>query len=240
MRVRVDRGVVRLAGRQRVRGGAVVGGRLLLDVELPGGTAVNVMDTVERRPSTRRVTPPNPSLRSGWPSAASVDAWASRWTATSSSRHRRGTGNCSAPPASVRPLRYGPALVYPGTMPRSTNRVHRTQDEWAGLVRAWEASGLGATAFARDKDISASSLYSWRKRLSLASPPDVEPVSFVPLVVDETSAAADAFGWRIQTRAGWSSRSPAPEPGTGSRWRSERSASSEVGTPGFAEWNVER
>lgn len=100
-------------------------------------------------------------------------------------------------------LRWTKAYVYASTMPRSTNRVHRTHDEWAALVRAWDASGLSATAFARDKDFSSSSLYAWRKRLATETGTDVPPeVSFVPVVVEETTASGDGLGWRIQTGAG--------------------------------------
>lgn len=87
-------------------------------------------------------------------------------------------------------------------MSKLTDRVRRTRDEWAGLVGAWEASGLSGEAFARDKDFSASSLYVWRKRLSSAEPPEVRDLSFVPVVVDEADTSRDAIGWRIETRAG--------------------------------------
>lgn len=82
------------------------------------------------------------------------------------------------------------------------NRIRRTRDDWAGLVGAWEASGLAAEAFAEDKDFSASSLYVWRKRLSREEPPEVRDLSFVPVMVDEADTQGDAIGWRIQTRTG--------------------------------------
>jgi len=89
----------------------------------------------------------------------------------------------------------------PGSMAKSRKRVHRTREEWAALINAWEVSGLGAEAFARDKDFSASSLYIWRTRLSTKPPAEAESaLSFVPVVADDAGVDGDAFAWRIQTR----------------------------------------
>lgn len=91
-------------------------------------------------------------------------------------------------------------------MSKSEKGIRRSAEDWAALISTWEASGLSAAAFARDKDFSTSSLYAWKKRLAVPVEPTTsdEHMSFVPLVVDTSPSvsADDTFGWRIETASG--------------------------------------
>lgn len=90
-------------------------------------------------------------------------------------------------------------------MSKSTKQNRRTRKEREAIVEAWSASGLSAEVFARDKEFSASSLYSWKKNLGGGSGRTDETKSdfrFVPVVVDDDAGASGALGWRLETRAG--------------------------------------
>jgi hypothetical protein len=50
-------------------------------------------------------------------------------------------------------------------MPRSRRqRKRRTQAQWRGIVRRFEASGLAAREFCRHEELSLSSLQRWRAK----------------------------------------------------------------------------
>jgi hypothetical protein len=42
---------------------------------------------------------------------------------------------------------------------------HRSEEQWRGLLKRFEASGSSVEAFCRSEAISAASLYRWRARL---------------------------------------------------------------------------
>jgi transposase len=72
-----------------------------------------------------------------------------------------------------------------------------TRDEWARRVKRWEASGLGAAAFAAREGLAAKSLVWWRWRLRstpAASTPEPAP-RFVPVrLVDAPARRSSADG----------------------------------------------
>lgn len=65
-----------------------------------------------------------------------------------------------------------------------------TRDEWARLVKRWEASGLDAAAFAAREGVVAKSLVWWRWKLRSMPPAAAPEPRFVPVrVVDPTARA---------------------------------------------------
>lgn len=109
------------------------------------------------------------------------------------------------------------ARPYEQPMARSSKR-RRTAAEWTQLLEAWEASGLGAERFARERDVSASSLYVWKKRLAAVGQPPASAsvgrgVDFVPMVV-EAGAPPEPGGptrWSLETPSGWSLEMSGPD-----------------------------
>ena len=49
--------------------------------------------------------------------------------------------------------------------PMKTRRSPRTASVWKSLVEGWLSSGLSATAYADEHDVSAEGLWRWRHRL---------------------------------------------------------------------------
>ena len=82
---------------------------------------------------------------------------------------------------------------------KSMRRKRRSRAEWSALVREWKDSGRGAEAFARGRDFSACSLYTWRKKLD---PPEDDEMALLPLVIDDDAAADADSRWEIYTDRG--------------------------------------
>jgi hypothetical protein len=78
-------------------------------------------------------------------------------------------------------------------MPRRTAvRIRRTEKQWAGILRRFEASGLSAREFCRREDLAVSSLQRWRSRIGRA--PVAEFVELVP----SSAPAAQAPSWALE------------------------------------------
>ncbi len=82
----------------------------------------------------------------------------------------------------------------------------RVRRDWPAMLRAFEDSGLSATAFCRQQGICRSLLYRWRQRLKTGAPsedafvelrpaPEPGPGSGVAVVTDS--------GWRLELEPGF-------------------------------------
>ena len=100
-------------------------------------------------------------------------------------------------------------------MAKSPKR-QRTAAERTEILEAWEASGLGAERFARERDFSGSSLYFWKKRLGAGGQPSTsagQGVGFVPMVVEPRvpSESGGSTRWRLETPSGWALEMSGPD-----------------------------
>jgi hypothetical protein len=88
-------------------------------------------------------------------------------------------------------------------MPRKRTRgVRRNEQQWAEILRRFEASGLGSREFCRRDGVPLSSLQRWQRRLrSVPSGKFVEIVSSTP-----TSAAATSWSFEVSLPNGASLR----------------------------------
>ena len=64
----------------------------------------------------------------------------------------------------------------------------RTTTEWRLVVETWRASGMSATAFARESGVNARTLRWWAWRLGSVAA-EAAPVAFAEVVVSEPARA---------------------------------------------------
>lgn len=90
----------------------------------------------------------------------------------------------------------------------------RSRDEWAQLVKAWEASGLSSAQFAAQHGLKPKALSTWRWRLRTqpqrrldAAPPKLVQLSVADLV---GSSDTGSGRWELTTMAGHRLRVLAP------------------------------
>ena len=85
-------------------------------------------------------------------------------------------------------------------------RVHR---DWPTVVRAYVASGQSVTAFCRERGISASLLYRWRRRCPDEAEPSTSSGGFVELRPVDRPAAGSGVAvvvdgsWRLEVEPGF-------------------------------------
>ncbi len=73
-----------------------------------------------------------------------------------------------------------------------TRRRNVERDQhWRGVIRDQEASGLSISAFCREREVSAASFFSWRRRLTQRDRKDAAD-KFVPLELHAPPAAPRA------------------------------------------------
>ena len=89
---------------------------------------------------------------------------------------------------------------------KRTRGPSRSRDEWAQLVKAWNASGLSAERFAAQHGLKAKALSTWRwrlrtqpKRLSDSATPKLVQVSVADLV---GSGDTETGRWELTTTDG--------------------------------------
>jgi hypothetical protein len=100
---------------------------------------------------------------------------------------------------------------------KRTRAPSRSRDEWAQLIAAWKASGLGAAEFAAKHGLRPKALSTWRwrlrtppKRLSDTTTPKLVQLSVADLV---GSGDTDQGRWELTTIAGHKLRALGPVPG---------------------------
>lgn len=73
-----------------------------------------------------------------------------------------------------------------------TRRRNVERDQhWRGVIRDQEASGLSISAFCREREVSAASFFSWRRRLTQLDRNDTA-AKFVPLELHAPPTATRA------------------------------------------------
>ena len=90
---------------------------------------------------------------------------------------------------------------------RRNSTRRRSAAQWAILVRAWERSGVSATDFAADHEVSPATLTWWRWRLATKGtgmalvPP--EPARLVEVcIASEDAPRLASTGWELVTARG--------------------------------------
>ena len=91
--------------------------------------------------------------------------------------------------------------AYAHEMEKPYRRRQRSTAQWLKIIEAWQASGLGAEAYARTRDFSASRLYFWKKRLGVNAQSDGKP-AFVSVEVKDEEVLTEGGEWHIKTRKG--------------------------------------
>lgn len=78
-------------------------------------------------------------------------------------------------------------------MPIRRKRHRRTAAQWRGILRRFEASGLGAREFCRREGLSLSSLQRWRSK----GPVKARRARFVELTPAAPSTEGSS-GWAVE------------------------------------------
>ena len=90
-------------------------------------------------------------------------------------------------------------------MPRKRTRgVRRNEQQWAEILRRFQASGLGSREFCRREGVPLSSLQRWQRRLG--SVPAAKFVELVSSSAAPTSAAAPSWSLEVSFPNGASLR----------------------------------
>jgi hypothetical protein len=63
------------------------------------------------------------------------------------------------------------------------------EEYWRGVIREQEASGLSGSAFCREKNLSAGSFFTWRRKLADRDRTD-NAAKFVPVQLHASAASA--------------------------------------------------
>jgi hypothetical protein len=71
------------------------------------------------------------------------------------------------------------------------DRVRRTREEWAGILRRFESSGLDSKTYCRRAGLSLSSFQRWRSRLAAHA-----AAEFVELTPSSPDSATS--GWELE------------------------------------------
>ena len=91
--------------------------------------------------------------------------------------------------------------AYAHGMEKPYRRRQRDAAQWLKIIEAWQASGLGAEAYARTRDFSASRLYFWKKHLGFEGKSNSKP-AFVAVEVQDEDVPSESAEWHIKTRKG--------------------------------------
>lgn len=76
---------------------------------------------------------------------------------------------------------------------------HRTPEQWADLVKEWEASGQSQRGFCAERGIGQSTLRYWRRRLQGETPSDarIAEARLVPVRVCAQEPSQGGSGLRL-------------------------------------------
>lgn len=92
-------------------------------------------------------------------------------------------------------------------MKKAERRAFRGRDAWHALVAEWKASGKTAMEFARERDLSAASLFYWSSALRRESTPrpssetmKLLPVQVTPSVVGSRTAELELAVGQVRVR----------------------------------------